>query len=60
VAYNNSRKPVSEHVYAETMIWQCSACNCWSRKEFMLEEETPHCPVCSSLMFEEKKNIRIE
>ncbi|MCF8564301.1 cold-shock protein [Alicyclobacillus tolerans] len=59
MAYNHAKKPVSEHVYADTTVWQCSECNCWSRVEFVLEEE-PTCPLCNSKMSKEVKNIRIE
>ncbi|UOF89997.1 cold-shock protein [Fodinisporobacter ferrooxydans] len=58
MAYNTKR-PVSEYVYQDTVIWQCTSCNCWSRKEFVLVDE-PKCPMCSSKMVEETKNIRIE
>jgi len=59
MAYNNSKKPVSEHVYADTVVWQCPECNSWSRIEFILVEE-PTCPLCSSKMVQATKNIRIE
>ncbi|MCY0875616.1 MAG: cold-inducible protein YdjO-related protein [Firmicutes bacterium] len=59
MSYFNNRKPTSEHVYAETVIWQCSSCNCWSREEFVLANE-PNCPVCNSKMNRETKNIRVE
>ncbi len=59
MAYNNSRKPVSEHVYADKVVWQCSACNCWERVEFVLVDE-PDCPICKSKMVQEIKNIRVE
>jgi Cold-inducible protein YdjO len=54
-----SKRSVKEHVYQDTMVWQCSACNCWSRKEFVTAEE-PVCPLCSSEMVEEMKHIRVE
>ncbi|WP_249226889.1 cold-inducible protein YdjO-related protein [Alicyclobacillus mengziensis] len=41
------------------MIWQCTACNCWSREEFIYVDE-PTCPVCQSKMVHEQKHIRIE
>ncbi len=56
---NNGRKPASEHVYADTEIWQCSNCNCWSRVEFVYVED-PVCPICNSKMVLETKNIRVE
>jgi hypothetical protein len=60
MAYNNNgRKPVSEHVYADMTVWQCTACECWSRPEFVLEDE-PTCPMCSAKMIQATKNIRIE
>lgn len=55
----NNKKPVAEHVYEDTVIWQCSSCNCWSRPEYVSEPE-PNCPLCQSRMFQETKNIRIE
>lgn len=57
--YNSWRKPVSEHVYANTVIWQCSECNCWSREEFVYVDK-PVCPICKSTMTRETKNIRVE
>ncbi|WP_232700144.1 cold-inducible protein YdjO-related protein [Brevibacillus daliensis] len=54
-----SKRTVKEHVYEDTLVWQCTACNCWSRKEFVLVDD-PCCPLCSSKMEEEMKNIRIE
>lgn len=59
MAYNYNKKPVSEHVYGDTVVWQCSACNCWSKLEFILVGE-PNCPICNSKMVQEIKNIRIE
>lgn len=59
LAYFNNRKPVSEHVYEDQVIWKCSECDCWSRKEFVLTEN-PTCPICQAEMHEETKNIRIE
>ena len=59
MAYNYSKKPISEHVYADTVVWQCPECNCWSRKEFVLTEE-PNCPMCNAKMNQVEKNIRIE
>ncbi|UNO48273.1 cold-inducible protein YdjO-related protein [Alicyclobacillus acidoterrestris] len=57
--FNNRRKPASEYVYADTVIWQCSKCNCWSRQEFIHVAE-PNCPMCKGMMNLETKNIRIE
>ncbi|AIG24760.1 hypothetical protein GOP56_17875 [Brevibacillus sp. 7WMA2] len=54
-----SKRTVKEHVYEDTLVWQCTACNCWSRKEFVIVED-PRCPLCNSKMEEEMKNIRIE
>ena len=59
VAYNNKKKPVAEHVYADEIVWQCTSCNCWSRKEFVVDEE-PRCPLCDSPMVEETRNIRVD
>ncbi|MCY0902188.1 MAG: cold-inducible protein YdjO-related protein [Firmicutes bacterium] len=59
MAYFNNRKPTAEHVYEDTVIWQCSSCNCWSRKEFIAEFE-PTCPICHSKMNEETKKIRVQ
>lgn len=56
---DNRKKPVSEHVYADTVVWQCSECNCWSREEFVHDDE-PTCPMCHSKMNREVKNIRVE
>ena len=58
MAYN-SKRPVAEHVYQDTVVWQCTSCNSWSRKEYVLAEE-PTCPLCNSEMVEEVKNIRLE
>ncbi|WAH42995.1 cold-shock protein [Alicyclobacillus fastidiosus] len=57
--YFNNRRPATEPVYADTVIWQCSECNCWSRKEFV-SDDNPKCPMCNSKMHEETKKIRIE
>ncbi|KPV41787.1 cold-inducible protein YdjO-related protein [Alicyclobacillus ferrooxydans] len=57
--FGSRRKPAVEPVYANTMIWQCTECNCWSRDEF-IHEEKPHCPMCHAEMNRETKNIRIE
>lgn len=57
--YKGGKKPAVEHVYADTEVWQCSACNCWSRQEFV-QADDPVCPLCSSPMSLETKNIRIE
>ncbi|WAH41338.1 cold-shock protein [Alicyclobacillus fastidiosus] len=57
--FNNRKRPTIEHVYAETIIWQCSGCSCWSRKEFVHVEQ-PVCPICKSEMKREAKVIRIE
>jgi Cold-inducible protein YdjO len=54
-----NRKPSSEHVYADIVIWQCSECNCWSKKEFIYVDE-PICPMCKGRMNQEEKNIRVE
>ncbi|MCY0888304.1 MAG: cold-shock protein [Alicyclobacillaceae bacterium] len=59
MAYNNSRKPVSQHVYEDTMVWQCSECQCWSRMEFILVGE-PECPLCHAKMVQELKNVRVD
>ena len=56
MAYNNKK---SEPVYADEVVWQCTSCNCWSRKEFISADE-PKCPMCHSEMVQETKNIRIE
>ncbi|MDB5083400.1 MAG: ydjO 1 [Bacilli bacterium] len=58
MAYHNSKGPASEHVYQDTVIWQCTSCNCWSRKEYVSVAE-PLCPLCKSKMVEETKNIRL-
>ncbi|WAH37517.1 cold-inducible protein YdjO-related protein [Alicyclobacillus dauci] len=57
--FNNRRKPSSEHVYADTVIWQCSNCKCWSRIEFVHVDE-PSCPMCKGTMHQEAKFIRVE
>ncbi|QQE78231.1 cold-inducible protein YdjO-related protein [Alicyclobacillus sp. SO9] len=57
--FNNRRKPSSEYVYADTVIWQCSRCNCWSRKEFIYVDD-PSCPMCKSKMNQEAKLIRVD
>ncbi len=60
MSYLNSRKkPTSEHIYADVVIWQCSECNCWSRQEFVHVAE-PNFPVYKGLMNREAKYIRIE
>ncbi|WP_249226888.1 cold-inducible protein YdjO-related protein [Alicyclobacillus mengziensis] len=41
------------------MIWQCSRCNCWTRKEFVHVDE-PSCPMCKGRMNQEAKLIRVE
>ena len=53
-----NKKPPSEHVYEDTIVWKCSACTCWSRLEFVSDEE-PKCPMCGSQMHKELKNIRV-
>lgn len=57
--FNNRKAPASEQVYAETMVWQCSECSCWSRPEFITEEE-PNCPICHNRMVQTTKNIRVQ
>jgi rubrerythrin len=59
MAYFNNRRPVTEHVYADTIIWQCSACNCWSRMEFVSVAE-PTCPICNEKMYKATKNIVVQ
>ena len=55
----NSRKHPSQHVYANTVIWQCSDCDCWSRIEFVHVDE-PECPLCHGRMTQVEKSIRVE
>ncbi|WP_116190062.1 cold-inducible protein YdjO-related protein [Paenibacillus taihuensis] len=57
--YRQGKKPVSEHVYADTSVWQCPQCVCWSRVEFITAEK-PQCPSCHTSMSLKMKNIRIE
>lgn len=57
--FGNSKKQPSEHVYADTVVWQCTQCGCWSRNEFIYVEE-PICSVCKGRMEQVTKNIRIE
>ncbi|WP_083486164.1 cold-inducible protein YdjO-related protein [Alicyclobacillus ferrooxydans] len=57
--FGNRRKPVSEHVYADSIVWQCSTCVCWSRDEFIYVAN-PVCPMCKGSMNRVTKNIRIE
>ncbi|QQE78275.1 cold-inducible protein YdjO-related protein [Alicyclobacillus sp. SO9] len=59
MAYNYNKKPVSEHVYEDRTVWQCSDCNTWSRPEFVLDEE-PTCPICHGKMEQVVRNIRVE
>ncbi len=59
MSYKGGKKPVIEHIYADTEVWQCSVCNCWSRQEF-IEGDDPSCPLCNSPMNLEIKNIRVE
>ncbi len=59
MAYSYNKKPASQYVYADVTVWQCSACNCWSRLEFVQSDE-PNCPVCNSQMIQQVKNIRVE
>lgn len=55
----NRRRPQSEDVYADTVVWQCSECDCWSRDEFIYVEQ-PVCPMCGGEMSQVTKNIRVE
>ncbi|WP_081654260.1 cold-inducible protein YdjO-related protein [Alicyclobacillus acidoterrestris] len=57
--FNNRRKPASEYVYDDIVIWQCSDCDCWSRNEFVHGDE-PLCPMCKGKMSQQVKNIRVE
>ncbi|WDL98373.1 cold-inducible protein YdjO-related protein [Alicyclobacillus sp. ALC3] len=57
--FGSWKKPVSEHVYAESVVWQCSKCVCWSREEFVHVQQ-PVCPMCDSEMNRVTKNIRVE
>jgi|GEM_PF-2310682 len=57
--FGYTRKPVSEHVYADVAVWQCPACDCWSRDEFIYVEK-PACPMCNSKMEHVTKHIRVE
>jgi uncharacterized paraquat-inducible protein A len=57
--FSKGKKSLADYVYANVMIWQCSACSCWSREEFIYVTE-PTCPVCKAKMHRESKNIRIE
>lgn len=50
-----SKRPVAEYVNEDTVVWQCTSCNCWSRKEFVANDHK--CLVCGSKMIEEFKNI---
>jgi uncharacterized paraquat-inducible protein A len=53
-----SKKPAADPVYEDQVVWQCTSCKCWSRLEFVLDEE-PECPMCKSKMTKETKNIRV-
>lgn len=58
MAFNNGRTKV-DPVYADIVVWQCSNCSCWSRKEYTFSENKPLCPVCNGEMHEETKNIEV-
>ncbi|WP_067717654.1 cold-inducible protein YdjO-related protein [Ferroacidibacillus organovorans] len=57
--FGNKRKPISEQVYADSEVWQCSTCAVWSRDEFIYIEN-PACPMCRGDMERVTKSIRIE
>ncbi|MCF8564186.1 cold-shock protein [Alicyclobacillus tolerans] len=57
--FGSRRKPISEHVYADSVVWKCSNCDCWSRDEFVYVAQ-PVCPLCEGKMNRVTKNIRIE
>ena len=57
--FNNRKAPAAEQVYADMLVWQCPECACWSRPEFVTEDE-PTCPVCNNRMYQTTKNIRVQ
>ncbi|MDQ0191503.1 hypothetical protein JI721_09445 [Alicyclobacillus cycloheptanicus] len=59
MGYFGHKRKLDEQVFANSVVWQCSKCDCWSRQEFIYVEH-PVCPICKGEMNQVTKNIRIE